>query len=67
MHAGGEQGCVYGLRRLFLLIYVGIGVVVAWKHDYFDSLNTWRQILSALLAIALWPLILLGINLHIRK
>jgi hypothetical protein len=55
-------------RPSFLgLVYVVIGVAVAASYEYFNQLNTVRQILSALLAIALWPLVLLGIDLHIRK
>jgi hypothetical protein len=49
------------------LIYVGVGVAVAATHDYFQHVNGWRGVLSAILAIFLWPLVLLGINLHIRK
>ena len=49
------------------LIYLVIGVAVAATHDYFKHLNTIRLILSAILAIVLWPLILLGIDLHIKK
>ena len=54
-------------RRLLLLVYVAIGVVVAWSHDYFDRFNTWQRVVSAGLAVLLWPLILLGIDLHIKK
>jgi hypothetical protein len=54
-------------NRVLLLIYIGVGIAIAWTHDYFDSLGTWRLILSAILAILLWPLVLLGINLHIHK
>jgi hypothetical protein len=55
-------------RPSFLgLVYLVIGVAVAASSDYFERLNTVRQILSALLAVALWPLVLLGIDLHIRK
>jgi len=55
-------------RPSFLgLIYLVIGVAVAATHDYFKHLNTIRLILSAILAIVLWPLILLGIDLHIKK
>ena len=54
-------------NRVLLLIYFGVGIAIAWTHDYFDSLGTWRLILSAILAILLWPLVLLGINLHIHK
>jgi hypothetical protein len=50
-----------------LLVYVAIGVIVAARHDYFAHFNTWQRVLSAFLAIVLWPLILLGIDLHIRR
>ena len=49
------------------LIYVIVGVAIAASHHYFAHLGTVRQILSAILAIVLWPLVLAGINLHIRK
>lgn len=49
------------------IVYVVIGVAVAASYDYFERLNTARQILSAALAIVLWPLVLLGIDLHLRK
>lgn len=55
-------------RPSFLgLVYIVIGVAVAASYDYFERLNTARQILSAALAIVLWPLVLVGIDLHIRK
>jgi hypothetical protein len=52
--------------RIARLIYVVIGVVVASSHHYFTHADRLKPILSALLAIGLWPLVLLGINLHIR-
>ncbi len=36
------------------------------NHHYWSHLNTLKQIGSALLATLLWPLLLLGINLHIH-
>jgi hypothetical protein len=55
-------------RSSFLgLVYIVIGVAVAATHDYFKNLDTIRLILSAILAVVLWPLILLGIDLHIKK
>ena len=54
-------------RRVLGLIWIGLGIAIAFAYDYFDSLRTWRQILSALLAVLLWPLLLLGISLHIHK
>jgi hypothetical protein len=51
---------------LLFVIYIAAGAVVAATHHYWAHLNTIRQIGSALLATVLWPLILLGINLHIH-
>jgi hypothetical protein len=47
-------------------IYLIIGVVVAATHDYFVDVNTIKEIVSALLAVVLWPLLLLGISLHVH-
>jgi hypothetical protein len=49
------------------LVYVGVGVAIAASHDYFKNVSGWRDVLSAIFAVFLWPLILLGINLHIKK
>ena len=55
--------------RISLLgvVYLIVGVVIANSHHYFDHVNTIRQFFSAVLAVALWPLILLGIDLHSKK
>jgi hypothetical protein len=52
---------------LLALVYVGVGVAIAATHDYFENVHGWRGVLSAIFAIFLWPLVLLGINLHIKK
>ena len=55
-------------RPSFLgVVYLVVGVAIAASYDYFERLNTLRRVLSALLAVALWPLVLLGIDLHIKK
>ena len=51
----------------FGLVYLIVGVAVAATHHYFRHLDTIRLIASAVLAVLLWPLLLLGINLHIKK
>ena len=51
---------------LITLAYLLIGVVVARSHHYFAHTNTGKQILSAAFAVVLWPLLLLGINLHVH-
>ena len=58
-----------GLRRpsLLLIIYVIVGVAIAAQKNYFENLNGLRPFASAVLAVLLWPLLLLGIDLHIRK
>ena len=48
------------------LAYIVAGAIVATAHNYWAHLHTIKQIGSALLATVLWPLILLGINLHIH-
>jgi ABC-type anion transport system duplicated permease subunit len=48
-------------------VWIAAGIAIAWTHHYFRHLSTWRQVLSALLAVVLWPLVLLGIDLHIHK
>ena len=46
------------------LIYIVIGIVVAWNRDYI-TVGLLKAVLSALLAIFLWFLVLLGINMHV--
>jgi hypothetical protein len=47
------------------LIYLIIGIVIAWQYDYLTP-GLLRLLLSCLLAIFLWPLVLLGVGLHLR-
>jgi hypothetical protein len=51
---------------LLFVVYLVAGAIVAATHNYWAHLHTIKQIGSALLATVLWPLILLGINLHIH-
>ena len=53
-------------RKLLGLIYVAIGIFVAYSKDYLDNVETLKRIVSALLAILLWPLLLLGVDLRIK-
>ena len=47
-------------------VYLVVGLVIASNEKYLRDLDTAREIASALLAILLWPLVLLGVDLHIR-
>ena len=58
----------YGARvrvRLGVLVYVVVGCVIAAQRDFFDKLETVDGIASAVLAVLLWPLLLLGIHARI--
>jgi drug/metabolite transporter (DMT)-like permease len=49
------------------VVYIVVGVIVANSHHYLENIHGLRGVVSAILAVALWPLILLGINLHVRR
>jgi hypothetical protein len=48
------------------VIYLVVGAVVAATNDYFENIDTLKRFLSAVLAVVLWPLILIGIDLHVH-
>jgi hypothetical protein len=52
---------------LIPLIWLVVGVIVAATHHYFEHVDTIRQVGSAILAVLLWPLLFLGIDLHIHR
>jgi hypothetical protein len=49
---------------LVTLIWLIVGVVVAVQRGYI-TIALVKAILSAILAIVLWPLVLLGISFHL--
>ena len=52
---------------LIPLVWLVVGVVVAATHHYFEHANSLRLVGSAILAVLLWPLLFLGIDLHINR
>lgn len=54
-------------RRFGLLglIYILVGIYIAFAEDYI-GIRLIKLVLSALLAIFLWPLVLLGVDLRIN-
>jgi FtsH-binding integral membrane protein len=52
--------------RIATVVWLLVGVLVASVHHYFSHIGTLRLIISALLAIVLWPLLLVGVNLHVK-
>jgi hypothetical protein len=53
-------------RSLIGIIYLVVGVLVASTHHYLRHLHTLKPIASAVLAVVLWPIVLLGANLHLH-
>ena len=48
------------------IIWLVVGAVIASSHHYFNHVSALKPIVSAVLAVVLWPLLLLGVNLHIH-
>ncbi len=50
---------------LVVVVWLVIGAVVAGSHHYFDNLGSLGAIITAILVVLLWPLVLLGVKIHI--
>ena len=47
---------------LGVLVWIVVGVLVAANRHFFDHLASLSQVLSAVLAVAVWPLVLLRVH-----
>ena len=54
------------IGSILSIVYVVVGVIVADSHKYFVHVSSLKPVISAVLAVLLWPLLLLGVHLHIR-
>jgi hypothetical protein len=54
------------LGTILFLAYLAVGLVIAANHHYFAHLGSVKPVLSAVLAVVLWPLVVAGVNLHIK-
>ncbi|GIH33466.1 hypothetical protein Mam01_36300 [Microbispora amethystogenes] len=59
-----ETSMRYRLGSFILLIYILVGLYVAWIHHYITP-TLIKQVAQALIAVFLWFLVLLGVDLHI--
>lgn len=55
---------------LLFLVYIVVGVLVAAgiigdERNYFSGMNSLEEVLNMILAVILWPLVLLGVQFHI--
>jgi hypothetical protein len=55
------------MRRmpLLLVVYLVIGVVVAYAENYLDDVDRTKRLISAILAVVLWPLVLVGFDVKV--
>lgn len=65
MYRTATIGPRIGLSWL-MVIYLVAGGIVAATHHYWSNLHTLKAIASAVIATVLWPLLLIGINLHVH-
>lgn len=54
-------------RRVSLgvVVWIVIGVIVAARKGFLDDLTSLSSLLSAVLAVAVWPLVLLDVHFGI--
>jgi hypothetical protein len=55
------------MRRTSLLfvVYLVIGVIVAYSENYLENVDRTKRLISAILAILLWPLVLVGFDVQV--
>jgi hypothetical protein len=51
-------------RQLSLgtVVWIVVGLIVASTHHFLEHLDTLSRVLSAVLAVAVWPLVLLHVH-----
>lgn len=54
------------MRAILFVVYIIVGAVVAATNHYFTHLDALKPIASAALAVLLWPLVLVGVSLHLK-
>ena len=47
------------------VVWIVIGLIVAANHHFLDHLSSLSRILSAILAVAVWPLVVLKVHFGI--
>jgi hypothetical protein len=55
----------FGLTNLLWIAYFVAGVAIAADRQYFDKVGNLERIVEAALAVLLWPLVLLGVDMRI--
>jgi hypothetical protein len=59
------RATAFGGGRLLPIIYIVVGAFVAAAHHYFSHTHQLTGVIDAILAIVLWPLVLLGVHINV--
>jgi hypothetical protein len=59
------QGRESGMKTLIFVVYIAIGIVVAAMNDYLGGVGSLSEIINLVLAILLWPAVLLGVDFNV--
>jgi hypothetical protein len=54
------------MKNIILLVYLGIGVLVAGAQGYLGEVSSIGDIINLLLAVVLWPLLLVGVDFNLK-
>ena len=54
-----------GLGAIYIVIGILVAAGVIGNDNYFAHVDTFKQVIDAILAVILWPLVLLGVHFHI--
>lgn len=53
------------MRRIAMIVYLVIGVVVAAAQGYVGNIGNVADFVNLLLAVILWPLLLVGVDFNL--
>ena len=59
------RATAFGGGWILPVIWVLVGAFVAASHHYYSHTHQLSGVIDALLAIVLWPLVLLGVHMHV--
>jgi hypothetical protein len=62
--ASGQAIRMYRGPSFIGLVYLVVGIVVAANRNYLSGVGDIQDVAEAVLAIILWPLVLLGIDMR---
>lgn len=54
------------MKLIIIIAYLVIGVLVAAANDYLGEVGSLGDIVNLLLAVLLWPLVLLGVDFNLK-